>query len=218
MIRCSSVAVVLALLASASRSHPVFDGESHSLLVLCLTALLPGKVRKTSDGRYEAYLVPPAAANHASFLELLPGGELVLAWFSGTAEGADNCSIVVARLPSGGDQWSNASLVSRRPGYSNQNPVLFLDSSGKVRNTPTQSPLSPSLQVLYLFHSQQPAAPGEPRSAEAWANIWELESSDGGISWTTPRDVFTKNGSFDRNRIVYSLRGDWLFPIYYSGL
>ena len=77
-------------------------------------------------------MVPPAAANHASFLELLPHGELLLAWFSGTAEGADNCSIVIAHLPSGSEQWSNASLVSRRPGYSNQNPVLFLDTTGQV--------------------------------------------------------------------------------------
>lgn len=94
--------------------------------------MLAGKIRKTPDGRYEAYLVPPAASNHASFLELLPSGELLLAWFSGTAEGANNCSIVLAHLPSGGDQWSDASLVSRRPGFSNQNPVLFFDSTGKV--------------------------------------------------------------------------------------
>ena len=78
-------------------------------------------------------MIPPAPANHASFLELLPGGELVLAWFAGTAEGANNCSIVLARLPAGSTQWSTASLVSRREGYSNQNPVLFLDHAQEVR-------------------------------------------------------------------------------------
>ena len=77
-------------------------------------------------------MIPPGAANHASFLELLPDGELAMAWFSGTSEGANNCSIVMASLPPAGDQWSNASLVSRRPGYSNQNPVLFLDTTGQV--------------------------------------------------------------------------------------
>ena len=130
---------------------------------------------------------------------LLGVDDLALAWFSGSAEGADNCSIVLALLPNGSLQWSRASLVSRRPGYSNQNPVLFLDPTG---------------QVLYLFYSQQPAA-GQRSvvgSAEAQANIWMLQSFDGGVSWTTPRDVFTKNGSFDRNRIIYSLKGDWLFP------
>lgn len=97
-----------------------------------LYSYMAGKIRKTADGRYEAYMVPPAAANHASFLELLPHGGLGMAWFSGTQEGANNCSIVVAYLSSGSSQWSNASLVSRRSGYSNQNPVLFLDPTGQV--------------------------------------------------------------------------------------
>lgn len=100
-------------------------------VLLCYNTAI-GKVRKTGDGRYEAYLVPPAASNHASFLELLPNGDLLLAWFAGKAEGANNCSIVLARLPYKSDQWSTATLVSRRPGYSNQNPVLFLDSTGQV--------------------------------------------------------------------------------------
>ena len=187
---CSSAAAPFLFLLvplAATQYHPIFDG----------------KIRKTADGRYEAYLVPPAASNHASFLELLPNDDLALAWFSGSAEGADNCSFVLTLLPNGSLQWSRASLVSRRPGYSNQNPVLFLDPTG---------------QVLYLFYSQQLAA-GQRSvvgSAEAQANIWMLQSFDGGVSWTTPRDVFTKNGSFDRNRIIYSLKGDWLFPIYYS--
>ncbi|CAI8045465.1 hypothetical protein GBAR_LOCUS25152 [Geodia barretti] len=43
-----------------------------------------------------------------------------------------------------------------------------------------------------------------------------LQSFDMGLNWTTPLDVFTTDGSFDRNRIIYSLMGDWIFPIYYA--
>ena len=50
-----------------------------------------------------------------------------MAWFSGTHEGADDVSIVVSLLPVGTSQWTNASLVSRREGYSNQNPVLHYE-------------------------------------------------------------------------------------------
>ena len=108
-------------------------------------------MRPTGDGRFEAYMIPPNESNHASFLELLPApapspsnssGELVMAWFSGLAEGTSNCSIVVARLPAGSLQWSRAQAVSSRVGYSNQNPVLYYDAADKVLN---------------LFHSQQPA-------------------------------------------------------------
>lgn len=140
-----------------------------------------------------------------------------MAWFAGTAEGANNCSIVLAHLFHGSDQWTNASIASRRPGYSNQNPVLFLDPTEQV------APLYPNhhyhktspAQVLYLFHSQQPAS--GLASPEADANIWMLQSFDGGFTWTTPRDLFKEKGSFDRNRIISSLKGEWIFPIYYSG-
>lgn len=43
-----------------------------------------------------------------------------------------------------------------------------------------------------------------------------LQSFDGGLSWSIPQNIFKEKGSFDRNRIIYSLKGDWIFPIYYA--
>ena len=152
-------------------------------------------------------MIPPAAANHASFLEQLPSGELLMAWFSGTAEGANNCSIVIARLEPGSMQWSKAVLASRREGYSNQNPVLFFDRDKKV---------------LHLFHSQQPASSrlaGAGPTSEVHAHIWELLSADGrGLNWTDPSLLFGKDGSFDRNRVILSLENEWIYPTYYSSM
>lgn len=75
---------------------------------------------------------------------------------------------------------------------------------------------------LYLFHSQQPAESSFQRSvssAEAKAHIWELVSGDGeGYNWTNPVLLFSKDGSFDRNRVILSLQGAWIFPIYYAGI
>ena len=132
-------------------------------VVYCVVFSLPlGKLRETSSDFYEAYLIPPAPVNHASFLQEMPNGDFLLAWFAGTAEGADNCSIVMSRLPKGSDQWSNARVVSRRPRYSNQNPVLFLDPTGQVivghlthHNSPSPPP-SPSLRCCTSStHSSQ---------------------------------------------------------------
>lgn len=165
-----------------------------------------GVVRPTGDGRYEAYMIPPYRSNHASFLEVLPTGDLLMAWFSGVAEGANQCSIVLARLPKGSAQWSKAVLVSRRDGYSNQNPVLYYNRQKAG---------------LYLFHSQQPASGqfrAELLNSEEKAHIWMLQSVGGtGMNWTAPKLVFGKNGSFDRNRIILSLENDWIYPIYYAG-
>ena len=102
-----------------------------------------GIIRPTGDGRYEAYMIPPNISNHASFLEQLSSGDFVMAWFSGVKEGASNCSIAIARLTANGSQWSRGEVVSWRVGYSNQNPVLFQDTT---------------TGILHLFHSQQPAS------------------------------------------------------------
>lgn len=75
-----------------------------------MLSLLSGVIRAVGDGRYEAYIIPPNKANHASFIEQLPDGQLTLAWFSGTKEGADKCSIVVAHLPPNGTQVTSANF------------------------------------------------------------------------------------------------------------
>lgn len=87
-------------------------------------------------------MIPPFASNHASFIEPLPNGDLVMAWFSGTSEGESNVAIVFSQLKNNSEQWTKAQVVSQRKGYSNQNPVLFHDNK---------------TDVLYLFHSQQEA-------------------------------------------------------------
>lgn len=163
-----------------------------------LSPIHAGKVRPVGDGSYEAYMIPPNKANHASFIEQLSMGNLMIAWFSGTKEGQDNVSIYTTRLTLGTDQWSNASLVSRRVGYSNQNPVLYYDLTTRILN---------------LWHSQQLADKGESN-----ANVWHLQSADGqGMNWTKPDDFLKKPGAFDRNRVITSLDGGLILPIYYAG-
>ena len=161
-----------------------------------------GKVRPTGDGRYEAYMIPPFKSNHASFIELLPNGDLVLAWFSGTAEGESDVAIVLSRLPNGTDQWSRAAVLSQRKDYSNQNPVLFYDAKGKM---------------LHLYHTQQPTSVTDGiHLPEYKATIWTLNSTDLGNKWSLPWEMFHKDGSYDHNRILLTLNGDWILPMYYS--
>jgi len=154
-----------------------------------------GKIFTGKDGRLEAYMVPPFAANHASFIEVLPNGDFVVAWFSGKQEGASNVAIVVSCLRHGSTQFTNATVASQRDGYSNQNPVLFYDNT---------------TNILHMYHTQQGADKGESDST-----IWHLQSTDSGKSWTTPEEVFSKPGSYDKNRIILSYKnGYWYFPTY----
>ncbi len=170
----------------------------------------PGTIRYDGKGRYEAYMIPPYHSNHASFLERNPSsGSLLMAWFSGTAEGANKCSIVVANLPPNSTQWSKSTLVSQQDGYSNQNPVLFYDS--RINN-------------FRLYHSHQKASismvdESKVGGGESTSTIWSCQSQDQlGTQWTEPKELLKELGSFDRNRIISSLQSNTLiFPIYYAG-
>lgn len=185
--------------------------DSFLLLIFAITAnadpKFDGVLRNVSDGTMEAYMIPPFASNHASFIEPLPNGDHVMAWFSGTSEGESNVAIVFSHLKNNSDQWSKAQVVSQRKGYSNQNPVLFHDNK---------------TDVLYLFHSQQEAKTASAGiQSEDSAEIWVLSAKNvtnsTTIQFSPPRVMFKRKGSFDRNRVVVSLRNTWLYPIYYAG-
>ena len=150
-------------------------------------------------------MIPPYKSNHASFLELLPAnGILIMSWFSGTSEGADKCSIVTAYVLTNSTQWSNATVVSQREGYSNQNPVLYYDTSTNLLN---------------LFHTQQKAddlareekgvdargGRGDVGTREETSHIWHMTLNDFGRKNSEPQEIFAKDGSFDRNRIIKSV-------------
>lgn len=69
-----------------------------------------------------------------------------------------------ATLPPKAAGFTNASVLSQRANYSNQNPVLFYDNA---------------TDLLHLFHSQAPANSGEGQS-EIWhlqSNVCDAESS-----------------------------------------
>ena len=153
-----------------------------------------GVLRNVGDGRQDAYLIPPFASNHASFVEKDSKERLTMAWFSGSKEGESGVAIVVSTYDGVNKRWGNASVVSQRDGYSNQNPVLFWDDANAT---------------LHLFHSQQQADKGESEST-----VWHLEAS--GSGWSTPKKIFSKAGSFDRNRMVVGLDHRWIFPMYYA--
>ena len=194
--------VVIALLlgavpgAAAATSEPSFDGV----------------LRSDADGRYDALLPPPFKTNHASMVEHDGGSSFMMAWFSGKSENTDNVAIVVSRLTlnaTGGFQdavWGDAPVVSQRADYSNQNAVLFHDDE---------------TGVMHCFHSQQGGGDGESE-----ATVWYLNRSDdkptgsgtstGPYGWTEPVEIFSKKGSFPKNRLLKNLDGDWLFPMYYT--
>ena len=162
-----------------------------------------GVLRDVGGGRLDAYLPPPFASSHASMIEQDASGRLHLAWFSGTGEGHSNVSIVYTQLSAtdytAGATWPAAAVVSRRPGYSNQNAVLYCNGSS-----------------LHLFHSQQPADKGED-NATVWHLVAPIDAATGATAaFSAPRELFSAPGSYDKNRVLERLDGSWLLPLYDS--
>ena len=70
--------------------------------------------------------------SHASNLLILPNGDTLCTWFSGTEEGTDDITIFMAELRAGTDSWSKPVPMSNNPGRSDQNPVLFAAPDGDI--------------------------------------------------------------------------------------
>jgi predicted neuraminidase len=161
-----------------------------------LTANFDGHFRVSAKNHIqEAYLPSLFHSSHAANLLKLKNGDLLCFWFSGTEEGESNVAIVMSRLPKGSDQWSKTVEIDHEAGKSFQNPVAFQISSGRI----------------WLLHTSQTAGEGQ-----ADAQVLYLTSDDLGKSWTGPKVLFNKAGSFTRHPPLLLSAGKWLLPLYYT--
>lgn len=70
---------------------------------------------------------------HASSIAYLPNGDYLVVWFQGSGErNADDVKIMGARLQKGNDAWSTPFLMADTYQIPDCNPVLFLNSKGKL--------------------------------------------------------------------------------------
>lgn len=72
----------------------------------------------------------PFASSHASTIVQLKNGDLLAAWFGGTAEGKSDVAIWSARKSS--DSWTAPVQLAREESIPCWNPVLFHDAGGRL--------------------------------------------------------------------------------------
>lgn len=76
------------------------------------------------------FITAPFASSHASTIVQLRNGDLMSAWFGGTAEGDPDVAIWGARRTNG--QWTTPVQLVREPGTPCWNPVLFHTKDGRL--------------------------------------------------------------------------------------
>ncbi|MDB4583127.1 exo-alpha-sialidase [Draconibacterium sp.] len=70
---------------------------------------------------------------HGPTVVELPNGDLLSAWFQGSGERwADDVVIMGARLKKGNTEWSKAFVMADVPEFPDINPMLFIDTLGKL--------------------------------------------------------------------------------------
>jgi predicted neuraminidase len=105
----------------------------------------------------------PFASSHASTIVELKSGELLAAWFGGTAEGKPDVAIWSSRRT--GDIWAAPVELAREEGVPCWNPVLFHTADGR----------------LWLYYKFGP-------SPETWAASRKF-SDDDGRTWSAPEHL-----------------------------
>jgi len=120
----------------------------------------PSLVAQTSE--FIADAMPTPSCHASTIVEVRPG-ELLAAWFGGTAEGRPDVAIWGAR--SRGGRWQAPAVLVREPHIAAWNPVLFRAANG----------------VLWLYYKFGP-------SPQQWT-AGRLQSRDDGATWSPPEHL-----------------------------
>ncbi|MCE5343294.1 MAG: glycoside hydrolase [Eubacteriales bacterium] len=146
----------------------------------------------------EALIPNPFASCHAADLLELPNGDLLCCWFAGSDEGNADISIVLSRLNAVESQWTVPKIVSDDPTRSEQNPSLFLAPGGEI-------------WLMYTAQTARTPETPENFNLQYTAEIRCKKSTDNGYTWGPTTAMFTREGSFCRQKIQVLSSGRWIF-------
>ncbi|PZE20624.1 sialidase family protein [Paenibacillus xerothermodurans] len=131
----------------------------------------------------------PFASCHASHLAALPNGDIIVVWFAGSQEGADDTAIWCSRRQAGG--WTKPSKLADAAGLPHWNPVLHRAHDGS----------------LLLFYKVG-------RLIKEWYTMLKV-SYDHAQTWSQPVELVRgdRGGRGPvRNKVIVLSDGTWLAP------
>jgi predicted neuraminidase len=131
----------------------------------------------------------PFASCHASTLVVLANNEILVAWFGGSKEGADDVAIWMSRRVQG--KWQSPTKVADREGIPHWNPVLFQGQDG----------------TIFLFYKVG-------HKIKEWQTMVMI-SEDEGHTWTRPEALV--HGDIGgrgpvKNKPIILANGTWIAP------
>ena len=134
--------------------------------------------------------IPDRPQCHASTMTQTADGDLLAAWFAGTAEKHKDVAILSARLAPGATEWTEPGILNDAPDLSEGNPVLYTDPVGTV-------------WFFYLV-----------MYGDTWndCKVHYRTSDDNGRTWGEEQTLISTKGYALRNRPVLLRNGTLLLP------
>ena len=170
------------------------------------SSVIDAQKQETASALFLPIELPrPTPSAHASSIAFMQDGLLLIAWFGGTREGADDVAIQMARVKDGRVQDSWTSLTCKQlEGLTHRvirtlgNPVIWIDADGRVK-----------LNVVSVSYG-------------GWAgsSVNQLQSENGGKSWSAAQRLILSPlfnlSTLVRNQVVAMQDGTIGLPAYHE--
>jgi len=170
------------------------------------SSVIDAQKQETASALFLPIELPrPTPSAHASSIAFMQDGSLLIAWFGGTREGADDVAIQMARVKDERVQDSWTSLTCQQlEGLTHRvirtlgNPVVWIDADGRVQ-----------LNVVSVSYG-------------GWSgsSVNQLHSQDGGKSWSAAQRLilspFFNLSTLVRNQIIAMQDGTIGLPAYHE--
>jgi len=129
---------------------------------------------------------------HVASVEQAPNGDLLYAFYAGTAELNNDVKTYLARLPVGSRNWTAPRVVFDEPNKPDGNAVLWNNGHGR----------------LYLFMTTI--------MGKGWTQgiIRYISSDDNGVTWTNPTMMHSTFGWVLSGKVLDMSNGSALLPMY----
>lgn len=76
--------------------------------------------------------IPGYPVHHCSSITEAPNGDLLVTWYGGSYESADDQVLFISRRPKGARAWSKPEVLVESPGHPPGNAVLFTDRRNRI--------------------------------------------------------------------------------------
>ena len=129
---------------------------------------------------------------HAGTIVQLQSGGFLAAFYAGTHEGHEDVAIFLSRTKSLSESWSEPELIINTPGKSEGNPVLWVNSQGRIS----------------LFYVTQ------QRHGWDYVLMYDIFSEDEGHTWSAPRLFSADEGWMVKNKPIRLRSGRMVLPCY----